>query len=231
MPMPDGTSWTYTPGDMTDLSTLSYTYDDVSPPPGSAQLVARLEALGANRTAADAITRSTAMAAARTTVELLGANSQSLRVTGSQASTSVALDPAVKQRISASLSAVRTAAPGAARAPDRVFLNLENVRGLSDATVFTIYIDVPPGEDPAKHPELKAGTIALFGVRKATLTDNRQAGDGLTFVLEITDLIDRLHLAGALNASQLQLLLVPRNPVPEAAQVSIGRVSIFRQGA
>jgi len=35
-----------------------------------------------------------------------------------------------------------TAAPSA---PDRVFLNLENVRGLNDATAFNVYINVPVG--------------------------------------------------------------------------------------
>jgi len=161
------------------------------------------------------------------TVELLGANNQSLRLTGTEARTSVALDAAVQRKVSMSL---QTAATAAKPAPDRIFLNLENVRGLNDATAFSVYIDVPEGDDPAQHPELLAGSIALFGVRKATLADGKHPGDGLTFVLEITHIIDALHLAGALNVSQLQIRLVPINPVPEAAQISIGRISIFRQG-
>ena len=138
------------------------------------------------------------------------------------------LDTAVQRKVTASLQAA-TAAQNAA--PDRIFFNLENVRGLNDATAFSVYINVPEGDDPARHPEHLAGSIALFGVRKATMADDEHAGDGLTFVLEITDVIDSLHLAGALNAGQLQVRLVPRRPVPEAAQVSIGRISIFRQGA
>jgi tyrosinase len=61
------------------------------------------------------------------------------------------------------------------------------------------------------------------------MADDSHAGDGLTFVLEITRIVDALHLAGNLNASQIHVRLVPRTPVPEAAQVSIGRISIFRQ--
>jgi tyrosinase len=53
----------------------------------------------------------------------------------------------------------------------------------------------------------------------------------LTFVLEITHVIDALHLAGALNLSQLRIRLVPVKPVSEAAQITIGRISIFREGA
>jgi tyrosinase len=220
LPMADGTSWTYTPGDMTDLSKLGYNYDDVSPPSATPLMVARLQRLGVP--AATALARSTVMPGPKT-VELLGANSQSVSLSGTEARTSVTLDAAVQRKVATSL------ADAAQSAPDRVFLNLENVRGLNDATVFSVYINVPEGDDPAQHPELKAGSIALFGVRKATMADDSHAGDGLTFVLEITRIVDALHLAGNLNASQIHVRLVPRTPVPEAAQVSIGRISIFRQ--
>jgi tyrosinase len=227
LPMPDGSSWTYTPGQMSDLSQLGYNYDDVSPPSGTPQLVARLQRLGTSPQAANTLAaRSIAMAGSQN-VELLGANTQSLRVTGSDVKTSLTLDAAVKAKVSNSLVAAQG---NAQTAPDRVFLNLENVRGLNDATAFSVYINLPDNEDPAKHPENLAGSIALFGVRKATLVDDKHAGDGLTFVLEITHIIDKLHLAGALDANQLHVRLVPRNPVPESAQVSIGRISVFRQG-
>ena len=160
------------------------------------------------------------------TVELLGANNESLRVVGTEAGTSVTLDAAVQRKVSTSLESAGAAGKPA---PDRIFLNLENVRGLNDATAFSVYINLPEGDDPARHPELLAGSIALFGVRKATLADGEHAGDGLTFVVEITHIIDAMHLAGALNVSQLRVQLVPIKPVPEAAQISIGRISIFRQ--
>jgi tyrosinase len=138
------------------------------------------------------------------------------------------LDAAVQRKV---ITSLQTAATAEKPAPDRIFLNLENVRGLNDATAFSVYINLPEGDDPARHPELLAGSIALFGVRKATLADGQHAGNGLTFVLEITHVIDALHLAGALNLSQLRIRLVPVKPVSEAAQISIGRISIFRQGA
>jgi len=158
------------------------------------------------------------------TTELIGANTQSVRLVGAEAAAPVALDAAVLGKVTASLTAA------ARTAPDRVFLNLENVRGVNDAVSFTVYIDVPRGGAGAQQPELKAGSITLFGVSKATLADDTHAGDGLTFVLEITPLIDKLHLADALNVSELHVRLVPRRPVPEDAQISIGRISVFRQG-
>ena len=225
LPMPGGVSWTYTPGQMSDLPQLNYTYDDVSPPSAMPQVVARLQRLGVQLETANALARSTAMAGPKT-VELLGANNESLRVIGAEAGTSVTLDAAVQRKVSNSLE---TAGAAGKPAPDRIFLNLENVRGLNDATAFSVYINVPEGEQPAQHPELLAGSIALFGVRKATLADGEHAGDGLTFVFEITHIIDVLHLAGALNVSQLRVQLIPIKPVPEAAQISVGRISIFRQ--
>jgi tyrosinase len=67
-------------------------------------------------------------------------------------------------------------------------------------------------------------------VRKASLTEGEHAGQGLTFVLDITNIIDTLHLNNALDVDTLDVRIVPVKPVPENAQVSIGRVSIFRQG-
>jgi tyrosinase len=225
LPMPGGVSWTYMPGEMSDLSKLNYNYDDVSPPSGTPQVVARLQRLGVSLAAADGLIRRTAMAGPKT-VELLGANNESLRLNGAGARTSVALDASVLRKVSASLLSARAASPAA---PDRIFLNLENVRGLNDATAFSVYINVPEGDDPTQHPDHLAGSIALFGVRKATLADDKHAGDGLTFVLDITHVIDTLHLVGALNVAQLHVRLVPLKPVPEAAQISIGRISVFRQ--
>jgi len=231
MPMPGGTSMTYTPGQMSSLSTLNYTYDNMSPPAAAPQAVARLQRLGVPAPAAVALARSTAMAGPAN-VELLGANTQSIRLSGTEARTSLALDAAVKNKVAASLQATRAAAAAPPTAPDRVFLNLENVRGLSDAVAFSVYINLPEGEDPARHPELKAGSIGLFGVSTASERDGQHAGDGITYVLEITPIVDALHLSGALDPGQLHVRLVPlKPPVPDSAQISIGRISVYRQGS
>ena len=108
---------------------------------------------------------------------------------------------------------------GEAAVPDRVFLNLENIRGLNDATTFQVVVN---GQ--------LAGTIALFGVRKATQADDEHGGQGLTHVLEITKLLDKLHLNDAIDTDKLDVRIVPVRPVPEEAKVSIGRISLFRQG-
>src|SRR5262249_51756888 len=133
----------------------------------------------------------------------------------------------VQGRLSANLRAARAAAPAV---PDRIFLNLENVRGVEDGTVFRVYINLPEGADPAQYPDHLAGSIGLFGVSKASLADDKHAGDGLNYVLEISQIIDALHLSGALDAGQIHVRLVPLTPVPEEEQISIGRISVYRQG-
>jgi tyrosinase len=77
---------------------------------------------------------------------------------------------------------------------------------------------------------LLAGSVALFGVRTATQADGEHAGQGLTFVLEITKIVDALHLRNALDVSSLNVQIVPVKPIPEGAQISIGKISIYRQG-
>jgi tyrosinase len=231
LPLPGGVRFSYTPADMSDLSKLTYVYDDVSPPAATPQAVARLERLGVAPRAAAALARSTAMAGRRN-VELLGANTQSIRLTGNEARTSLSLEPSVKNKVTRNLTAARAAAATAApAAPDRIFLNLENVRGVHDGTVFRVYINVPEGADPAQYPDHVAGSIGLFGVSKASVADDKHAGEGLTYVLEISRIVDALHLSGALDAGQIHVRLVPLTPIPDEEQISIGRISVYRQGS
>ena len=218
MPMPGGNPWDYTPGEMIDLGKLGYTYDDLSPGVPLAKPHERLERLGATATAAKAMEGATVVANRKK--ELVGASQAAVKIAGSEARTSVKLDQQVRRKVAASLSAAaETAAP-----PDRVFLNLENVRGLEDATAFQVYVTSPG------HPEQLAGSVGLFGVSKATLAEEEHAGQGLNFPIEITDIVDALHLRNALDVDSLSVRIVPIRPVPEDAQVSIGRISIFREG-
>jgi tyrosinase len=223
MPMPDGTSWDYTPADVIDLGQLGYSYDDLSPATAVAKPSDRLVRLGAKAAAAKA-KEGVAMTTGKN-VEMVGASQGPLEITGSEARTAVQMNKSVRQKVAKSLAM----APETA-SPDRIFLNLENVRGLVDATAFHVYVGLPEGADPADHPELLAGSISLFGVRKATLTEGEHGGQGLTFVLDITNIVDALHLQNALEVDSLNVRIVPVKPVPQSAQIRVGRIRIFRQG-
>jgi tyrosinase len=223
MPMPDGSSWVYAPKDVIDLGQLDYTYDSLpQPAPGASMIAERLRRLGVPVAAAAS---ASAAAAGGRHVELVGASQGSLAITGSGASTSVTLDHAVRNKVSASLAGASVAAP-----PDRVYLNLENVRGTHDASVLSVYVNLPEGAKPADHPELMAGSVGLFGLSNATSDEGAHGGRGLNFVLEITKIVDALHLNNALGVDSLHVTIVPHRPVPSAAQITVGRVSIYRQG-
>lgn len=224
-----GTQWTYTPAEMGDLSQLDYQYDDLAPASVHPALPARLNAM---RVTAKATEGAVAMVNTGDNVELVGANRQPLRLAGSApVHADVRMDGQAGGRMKANLAATAVPAGAAAAGPERVFLNLENVRGLLDAVAFKVYVNVPEGSDPADNPDRLAGSIGLFGVTQATAEDGEHGGEGLTFVLEITEIVQDLHLQGSLSADALDVRIVPVNHVPEEADVSIGRVTVFRQGA
>jgi tyrosinase len=161
-------------------------------------------------------------------VELLGANEEGVTVQASAAS-QVRLDPSMRQKAAARLPAPDASGSGASTS-DRVFLNLENVRGQSDASAFRVYVGVPYGEDPAAHPDRLAGTISPFGMRKASQPDSEHAGQGLTYVLDITKIASQLHAAGSFDVDHVPVQIVPVRQLPDEQKVSIGRISVFRQG-
>jgi tyrosinase len=76
---------------------------------------------------------------------------------------------------------------------------------------------------------LLAGSVGLFGLRKASLEDGAHAG-WLTFVMDITKIVDALHLNNALAVDSLPVRIVPHRAIPDQAQITVGRVSIYRQG-
>jgi tyrosinase len=220
-PMPDGTTFTYTPEEMMNLPDLGYEYDDLTPavapppPPGPAGPVVDDGEEG--------------VAVPETEVELVGSNDKAVPVAGRESRTQVRLDSSARQKVGDRIDAADSGEEGVA-APDRVFLNLENVRGRSDATAFSVYLGLGDDEDPAEHPERLAGSIAPFGVSEASDFDDEHAGAGLNFVLEVTSIVNELHREGRLAADDLSVRVVPRRPPGGKSELSIGRISIVRQG-
>jgi tyrosinase len=235
MPLPpNGAPWSYTPAQMADLSQQDYVYDDLSAASVSPAFAERLQRVAPAAAAAARARKGGAAVARSKNVELVGASDQPVPITGAAPIRApVRLDAPTRRKMTANLATPAAAAAEgvAAAAPERVFLNLENVRGLADSTAFHVYVNVPEGADPADYPDQHAGSIALFGVRKATAPDQEHAGAGLTFVLEITDIVRDLDLESSLDANAIEVRIVPIKHVPAEAQVVIGRVSVFRQGS
>ena len=214
MPMPDRSPWVYTPADVNSLSQLDYAYEDlpvaVPVQPAAAVLTRRLNLL---RAAPAAIAEGGGMDS-QVDSELLGAHDGALPIKSSGARATVRLDTDVRRKVSASLAAASETA-----LPDHVYLHLENVRGTRDAHKLSVYVN-----------EHVAGTVALFGLRRASSKDGQHGGEGLDFVLNITNIIDTLHLDDALDVDSLNVRIVPSHAVPDNEDFSVGRVSVYRQG-
>ncbi|HEX6705267.1 MAG TPA: tyrosinase family protein [Albitalea sp.] len=226
MPMPGGESWVYTPAQMNSTSTLNYTYQEVPAldKPASTALAMRLMNLGVDRArAAAAPARSPARP--RAPAELLGASAGAVQVSGAGTGPiGVRLDAGVQKLVSQSL---RDAAPS--NLPDQVYLKLENVRGTLDATVLGVYVDLPEGASLTQRGRQHAGDVGLFGLRRASAKDGAHGGAGLTFVLDVSEWIDKLHLESKLAAGSVHISLLPRRELPGQSKIEVGRISLYRQ--
>jgi tyrosinase len=215
MPFPDDRSWVYTPNDVNSLDQLDYTYDDmtatVSPQPSN-RLAQRLIRLGAAPAAATAAQGGNMDSGDN--AELLGAHDGALKITSSGARATVRLDSDVQRRVSSSLEDASET-----NLPDHVYLKLENVRGTRDSNILNVSVN-----------QQAAGSVALFGLRRATLKDGQHGGAGLTYVLDITNIIDNLFLGNALDTDSLDVRIEPDDVVPDREELTVGRVSVYRQG-
>jgi tyrosinase len=229
VPLVDGQGWPFAPKDVlqTTATNLDYIYDDVSDPlQGVSAMVVRLNRLGASLSpdSAVGIPMENQLKA-----ELIGANSDRVAMIGESISTPVRLDSQMMNKVSRSFETF-AASESKTQEPDRIFLNLENIRSNEDSVLISVYMNVPSGANPTDHPDLYAGTIALFGVSQASQPDQPHGGMGVTEVLDITHIVDSLHLAGGLNVSNLEVTFLPQSPLTEVENVTVERVSIYRQG-
>ncbi|HEV2693515.1 MAG TPA: tyrosinase family protein, partial [Verrucomicrobiae bacterium] len=232
MPWPKSQPWKYTPGNVTNIQQLNYTYDflaDAStavapftPAPshgGLTRLAARLAHLGGRALTAD---QPQTVAVARG-LELLGASPTNLPVKSKGIQTEVRLNSKVQSKLTASLLQASVSAT-----PDRVRLKLEGVKGTLGATVLNVYVNLPKGANPDDNPGLKAGSAGLFGLRQASNKDKKHGGEGLSFAMDITRIIDDLHLRNALETGSINVSVVPYRPLPPGADITIGRISVYR---
>ncbi|MGC5702694.1 tyrosinase family protein [Pseudomonas sp. NFXW11] len=231
VPTVSGEPWKFKVGEVLDTLSpkLDYRYDiQASVEPRVPVLRQRLTRLGLATEQLRQFSDVEAAMANDQNSELIGANRAPLDLVGNSVQTTVVLDKQGTQKLFTSLKANTLAATFTP--PDRVFLNLENIRGKRDSILLEVYINLPQDADPAQHPELRAGVLALFGMRRASRTDLGHGGQGISQVFEITDIIDNLHLGGITSADQLNVRFISREPVRLEDQVTVARVSLTRLG-
>ena len=199
----------------TKAAPLFYRYEDTSDPLAIPAAPAILPQLTKKVTMLDAIP------------EMIGASSGPIALSGK---TEVAGFPlTAPQGPAADPALARADAPR-----PRMFLMIENITGSGNLSSYSVYVNVPNGEDPVAHDELFAGVMAMFGVVEASSDDSDHSdGSGMTYTFDVTDLVATLQAADAWNSERVQLTFVPEFTFPESdaqndwteGSAQIGRVS------
>jgi tyrosinase len=199
---------------------LHYRYEDVSDPiPGAAPAAAEVPRR--------------AEVEDQVIPEMVGATEEPVTLTGRPVTARIAVSAPTGPAL---------ATPEAAGGPRPVYLNIENITGSGSPTSYSVYLNVPEGEDPWEHPELFAGIVPMFGVAEATEEDAEHPGNGLHYVLEVGDVARTLEARNAWDQDDVRVTFVPRGVGAEpeiaaaeavAAQevavdpIQVGRISLY----
>jgi len=108
-----------------------------------------------------------------------------------------------------------------------VYLYIENFTSSKAAPPFRVYLNVPRGDVPERHPELLVGNLGTFGLRKASDPEGPRGGNGLSFTVDITEAVPRLIAGKNWDPQNLRVTFSPgywEGPVPA---VKVGRVSLY----
>lgn len=153
--------------------------------------------------------------------ELLGANAREVEIAGAGARTTVPLDADGQRKLAACLAAASEGKPRG-----RVYLSLENIRGAHDASVLNVYINLPVGARPGEHRHLLAGSVGLYGLRRASIPQGEEGGMGLSYMLDITSVLLELANARLLGADEFTVSMLPQRQLAESDHLLVKRVAM-----
>lgn len=217
MPSPSGTRVIFLPGDTLPGRPLAPTYDDLYkgtgiPHPRTATGGPSMAAVSSAGSGVSAGGTTGGASVGGGTSSLVGANDQPLSVSSAPVSTQVAIDTGYS----------RSSASGMALGgkPDRYYLNLEGIRGAAASGVLDVSIK-PPGSAQSSPVE----TVTLFGLARASSTEGRHAGNGLSIAIEITDTVKALQ-SGAITPAALGVEI--SQPGGVDTPITVERVSIYK---
>ncbi|WP_312076764.1 tyrosinase family protein [Chryseobacterium sp.] len=217
MPVINGNEWVYTPNDVKNLDLLDYSYDNVETKTEiltADNTFERLKNLGIQIPNDVDLNQNTMDNNNDKQTELVGANQGAFEVKNTASNVKVNFsDTAFKKVTKSFLKASVT------EIPDRIYLVLENVKGNINANTLEVSVN-----------DQHAGFISLFGLRNASLGDSHGGRNGLSFSLDITQIIDQLHLENNLeNVNSLDVKVAPDNEILPDTKITVGRISIYRE--
>jgi tyrosinase len=203
-PRPGGGLLTWKIGDVLDTASLGYNYESTAAPPAVAPPAIPVAVGGPDIGLGE---------------EVIVPESIPPQVVGATLdvplATSDTIDVPMSEPVDLGLALdadVATAGAG------RVLLRIEGVTGTAAAPVYEVYLNVPPGEAPTEHPELRAGFFSTFGMTEASQRDELHDGSGLTTVLDVTPVRDVLERQRRWDPGRLQVSFIPVIPAPEGQE-------------
>lgn len=148
--------------------------------------------------------------------DLIGANGHRLAVGSSPVATTVEISQG-------------GAEPAASPAERRVHLSLENVRGSAPSGVLEVRVGLrAQGAVPAAAPE-PVRTVALFGLGRASSSDDDHGGNGITVSIDVTDLVRRLGHEFGRSLEEIEVYLGQPEAAADADPITVERVSLYAQ--
>lgn len=98
---------------------------------------------------------------------------------------------------------------------DQILLVIENVRGTADANILNVLVN-----------QKEAGRFSLYGLDNASRKE--QGGKGLSFTLDITEIMKELHLSDTLDLHTVDVDIQPRGTLSKAQDITIEKIKIYR---
>lgn len=191
---------THTADEVIDTTTplLSYRYEDISDPLATAGLAEEEIIMGTGP------------------ATLVGASEETVRLSSSPTTANVQIDPTA---ITENLAAL------AEGEPQRIYLNMENIVGAGKASSYKVFVNAP-ADDPEGTSHY-AGLLPMFGLAEASRRDDPHGGSGLTYVLDITDAVNRLKQRNEWNEENLKVTFVPKQREQDGEGPQVGRISLY----
>lgn len=219
----DGKVWTFTSQQMVDTKapSLNYEYEDVTDPLAG---IARPPHLKPFAVAPRKPAGKLAMIGKRKTgVRILGASTPGVKLGSGRRSATVAIQRPKKAGRLKGLTG-----GSMDLGPDRILLNLENITGTDRGQAYRVYVNLPDDGDPDTDERHYVGMMSLFGIDTASASNGPHAGNGLSYVFDITRLAAE-RPGGTRKADEITIDFVSDDQDVSAEAAQVGRISIVRE--
>lgn len=153
--------------------------------------------------------------------EWIGAVSHPVEIKGGGVDVTLAITSEGQKKLTAWAATPATVAEG------HIYLALETIRGTRDASILKIYISLPESAFRDNRDRFLAGSVGLFGLRRASAGVGESMGPGLDLLLDITPTVSSIQGAKVSEIQEIHLAIVPEVELPELSVIMINRISLY----